>query len=392
MPNLAIASALESHCGPSCGPNGGPNSGPNGGPNGGPSCGPNGCAGLIHNMGHNLEILYIGSRARMDRGLVEAAGIKFKAIFAGKFRRYFAWQNFIDPFFVIVGFFQSLWILICFWPDVVFSKGGFVSLPVVFAAFILRRPIILHEADSVMGLANRIAAKFADKICISFPNINHNNLTHAKRVHNLANNLGHYSGHNLSHNPKYIFTGNPIRTEIKNGNPEEGYRITGLRAGRPIVLVWGGSQGAQEINDMIAREFHHLKHTFQIIHIAGKGKRTAIADPNYIQYEYLGDELKHIYAITDIVVGRGGANSLYELAFMRKPNIIIPIQNQDQINNAEYFESEGAGIVLRDQLLHEVLSALWHNPYKMAAMKEALSRIARPEAAQFIAQILISKS
>ena len=350
MPNLAIATVLDSGCGPNCGPNCGPASrGPNSG----------------------VELLYVGSRARLDRELVEGAGIKFKSIFAGKLRRYFSWQNFIDPFFVIIGFFQSFWIIIRFWPDVVFSKGGFVSLPVVFAAFILRRPIILHEADSVMGLANRIVAHFADKICVSFPMDN----IRKSKVGNRKSEI--------------VFTGNPIRTSIKNGNSEKGYKMTGFRKEKPVVLVWGGSQGAQEINDMIFQEFHILKHNFQIIHVTGKDKRMDIEDESYIQYEYIGEELKHIYAITDVVVSRAGANSLYEFALMQKPNILIPLQNLDQINNAKYFESKGASIVLRDQPLHEVLNALWHNPNKIRSMKEALGSVARPEAAEEIAELIL---
>ena len=153
----------------------------------------------------------------MAAELVQKSGIKFYPIFAGKLRRYFSLQNFIDPIFVIIGFFQSLYIIIRFWPKVIFSKGGYVSLPVAFAAFILRRPLILHESDSRMGLANRIASKIAKKVCVAFPDLS-------------------------AQDEKYVLTGNPIRSEIMNGDPNKGYQISRFTDTRPIVLVWGGSQ------------------------------------------------------------------------------------------------------------------------------------------------------
>ena len=258
--------------------------------------------------------------------------------------------------------------MIRFWPHAVFTKGGYVSLPVAFAAFLLRRPIILHESDSVMGLSNRIVAKLAKKVCVGFPDV----MQDAKKI---------------------VFTGNPVRLSIRNGNAKKGYEITSFHPERPIVLIWGGSQGAQEINEMIGQSLSHLKSTFQIIHITGHGKQTGIRDPSYIQFEYLGDELKHIYAITNFVVGRAGANSLYELALMKKPNILIPLKsaahNHQQLN-AEYFERMGASIILRDQPLHELLIALWHSPEKRELMKEALSNVAKPDAADRIAKLILS--
>jgi len=313
-----------------------------------------------------VEILYVGSRRPLDRELVEAADIPFKPIFAGKLRRYFSWHYFIDPFLVVLGFFQSLWILISFWPHAVFTKGGFVSVPVALAAFVLRRPIILHESDSRMGIANRIVSRLAKRVCISFPGV-------------------------LEESEKVIFTGNPIRLEIKNGHADRGYQLTSFRPDKPIVLIWGGSQGAQQINELIVHEFHSLKSHFQIIHITGKGKQTPLHDPSYMQFEYLGDELKHIYAITDIVVGRAGANSLYELAFVQKPNVLIPLKNADQMNNAQYFQEKGGSIVLKeDQSLYQILNALWHNQKKYESMKRALADLARPDATDKIAKLILN--
>ncbi len=294
------------------------------------------------------------------------AGIKFRGIFAGKLRRYFSWRNFVDPFLVLIGFFQSLGIMIAFWPDAVFSKGGFVSLPVVIAAYILRRPIILHESDSVMGLANRIASRLAKKICVAFPDL-------------------------ASANDKFVLTGNPVRLDIRDGNRETGFRITNFTPEKPVILVWGGSQGALQINQMIEREFHKIRSHFQIVHVTGAGKNIGITDPHYRAFDYLGDELKHIYAITDYVVGRAGANSLYEIALVRKPNIIIPLKNADQLKNAEYFEQKGAGIILNEaHSLTDVLIALNNNPEQRERMKSALASVSRPDAADRIADILLS--
>ena len=305
----------------------------------------------------------------MDEKLVKAAGIRFKSILTGKLRRYFSLRNFIDPIFVLAGFFQSLWIIARFRPDAVFAKGGFVCLPVACAAFILRRPIVLHESDSIMGLSNRIISRMAKKVCTSFPDV-----------------IG------CPENGKIVFTGNPVRPSILNGSAEKGYALTGFRPERPVVLAWGGSQGSQQINDLIVNSFHKVKSKFQFIHITGSGKHTQISDSEYKQFEYVDADLKHIYAITDIIIGRSGANSLYEIALMQKPNILIPLKSSahdHQRLNAEYFEKSGASIILRNESLADMLVALLNNSKKMNDMKEALGRIAKPDAAKQIAELLL---
>jgi UDP-N-acetylglucosamine--N-acetylmuramyl-(pentapeptide) pyrophosphoryl-undecaprenol N-acetylglucosamine transferase len=323
-------------------------------------------ASALSKKNPSVKLAYVGSRNKLDAELVQPSGIPFYGIFAGKLRRYFSWRNFIDPFFVLLGFFQSLGIMAIFRPDVVFSKGGFVSLPVVFAAFITRRPIILHESDSRMGLANRIASKLAKKVCVAFPEL-------------------------ASSDNKFVLTGNPVRLNVLNGDPETGYKLTGLKPGKPIILVWGGSQGAQQINEMVHKNFQKLKTHFQIIHITGAGKNIDIKDPDYCQFDYLGDELKHIYAITDFVVGRAGANSIYELALVRKPNILVPLNNPDQLKNAAYFESAGASLILGEgHDLADLLIALRNNPDQQKSMKEALASISKPGAADAISDILLS--
>lgn len=285
-------------------------------------------------------------------------------IFSGKMRRYFSWQNFIDPFLVLIGFFQALFILIQERPKTVFSKGGYVSLPVVLAAFCLRKRIILHESDSRMGLANRISSYLADTVCVSFPN-----LLSAKKMQ---------------------LTGNPIREEIRHGSKAKGYKLTGFSSDHPVILVWGGSQGAREINGMIQKDFSRLTKSFQIIHITGASKSVHPDTDRYKTFEYLDQGLPHIYAITDIVVGRAGANSLYELAAVKKPNVLIPLPNADQQLNARYFASKGAGIIMeKEDSLYDLLYDLWSNPGQRELMAESLGAIARPKAAHRIAELIL---
>jgi UDP-N-acetylglucosamine--N-acetylmuramyl-(pentapeptide) pyrophosphoryl-undecaprenol N-acetylglucosamine transferase len=325
-------------------------------------------ASALKALDPSLDLLYVGSRLPLDASLVKSANLPFKAILTGKLRRYFDWRNFTDPFLIVAGFFQALWIVARFWPSVVFAKGGFVTLPVSIAAFLLRRPTVLHESDQVMGLSNRIVATLAKKVCVGFPEV-------------------------MSDNPKTVFTGNPVRLSIRNGSLQEGYRLTGFRPDKPVLFVWGGSQGAEEINRLVASEFHQIKSIFQIIHIVGAGKKTDLQSPDYAQFEYANEELPHLYAIAEVVVGRAGANSLYELALLQRPNILIPLKSSahnHQAMNADYFERVGASVVLKQgQPLFEVLEALWHNPAQIGIMKVALGKLAKPEAAETIARIVL---
>ncbi len=313
-----------------------------------------------------LEVFYIGSRLPLDRELVEQAKLPFYPIFTGKFRRYFSWRNFIDPFFLFIGVIQSIFLLIKLKPSVVFSKGGFVSVPVAMAGFLLRIPIILHESDSVMGLSNRIVSKFAKKIAISFPKV-------------------------IKVSKKVVFTGNPVRSSILNGNKKRGYQLTGFTNNKPVVLIWGGSLGAEQINHLVQKEFNELMREFRVIHITGRGKEVHLNHKNYVQFQYIHNDLKDIYAITDLVVGRAGANSLYELALIQRPNICIPLTlNQDQLKNADYFSDNGATILFRKgQSLCRLLFDLWSDKKRYKAMQEALKKISRPNANHNIAQLIL---
>ncbi len=297
--------------------------------------------------------------------MIKKSSIDFIPIFSGKLRRYFSWQNFIDPFFVLLGFFQSFFILLRFRPQLVFSKGGYVSLPVVFSAFLLRIPIILHESDRRMGLANRIASKMARWVCVAFPD--------------------------LVKSKKYRLTGNPIRSNLKDGDSKKAYQMTKFSKNLPILLVWGGSQGALEINQMIEADFDRFVQNFQIIHITGLSKAITKKHEHYLAFTYLDDTLKDIYSITDLVIGRAGANSLYELAYLEKPNIIIPLSNSDQLENARYFKKMGASLVYEknhSDSLFDLTYGLWQNKNLINTMKKSLISISKNNANQLITKLI----
>lgn len=269
-----------------------------------------------------VEIKYVGSKNGPEKRLVERAGIDFEGITCGKLRRYFSLENFVDFFRVPVGIVQAYKILKQYQPAVVFSKGGYVSFPVTVAAWKLKIPVILHESDVVPGLANRLSMKFAKKICISFEETKN------------------YLSKKLL--KKTVFTGNPVRESIFGGNREEGLKFVGLNEHRPIILAMGGSQGALQINTLIRSALDELLKKFQVIHIAGRGNLDiGIHKTGYKQYEYLDENLKDIYAVTDIVISRGGANSLTEIGLLKKKAVIIPLSTEgsrgDQIENSRIF-------------------------------------------------------
>lgn len=270
----------------------------------------------------SLELLYVGSKKGMEKKLVEEFEVDYQAVSCGKLRRYFSWQNFLDFLKVPVGIFGSLRILRKFKPQVLFSKGGYVSVPVVIAAWILRIPVIMHESDFSPGLANRICAKFARKICLSFEESK--KFFKSKKFKN-----------------KLLVTGNPVRKSILNGNPKKAYELTKFNSQLPVLLIMGGSAGAREISELLEKIFDELVKKFQIIHLTGKGKTTSLEAENYKQFEYLNQELTDVYAITDLVLTRGGANSLAELAILEKKVIVFPLSlntsRGDQIENARLF-------------------------------------------------------
>lgn len=276
------------------------------------------------------ELAYIGSSG-IEKSLVEGAGLRFYQIQAGKLRRYFSFKNFTDLFRIVIGFVQSLAILLKLRPSVVFSKGGFVTVPVVFAAWVLRIPIVSHESDLTPGLANRLAGPFAKKIFYTFEE--------TKKF--------------LSRE-KAVYTGTPIRGRLKAGSKEKGLAHCGFTPddSRPVVLVMGGSLGAKNLNERLLAEMPSLAVSFRFIHITGKGKSTSYQNPgSYHSFEYVGEQLPDLFAATDLVVARAGANSIFEFLALNLPMLLVPLEQGsrgDQIVNARSFEQKGWAHVAKE--------------------------------------------
>ncbi len=248
----------------------------------------------------------------------------YKPIYTWKLRRYFDIKNFFEVFGLLIGVIQSLIIIFKFRPNIIFCKGGFVSIPVAIAGFITRTKIIAHESDTIPGLSNKIISLFANKICTGFD----------------------------IKGKKYIFTGNPLRRAIKTGDQKKGYKMINHRQNK-IILVIGGSQGSKMINDNISNIAPLLVKKYFIIHITGKNKKTDYTHKLYKQFEYIDNNtLAHIYKIIDIAITRGGANVLTELMFNNIPMVIIPLENSannHQYYNAKHIETNGLGICIKEK-------------------------------------------
>jgi UDP-N-acetylglucosamine--N-acetylmuramyl-(pentapeptide) pyrophosphoryl-undecaprenol N-acetylglucosamine transferase len=286
----------------------------------------------LKKRGYKIE--YIGTKNGIERKIITSQKIKYHAISSGKLRRYFDIKNFTDPFKVIKGVFQAFIIIRKVKPNVVFSKGGFVSVPVVIAAHLNKVPVIAHESDITPGLANRISAPYCDKICLTFP----------ESLNKIKDGKG-------------ILTGTPIRSEIINGSRIIGKRICNFKDDKPVILVVGGSLGSKFINDTVRASLDMLLSKYNIIHICGRGNidRGMEGRKGYLQFEYVNENMPHVLNIADIVISRAGANAIFELLALKKPNLLIPLSRKssrgDQILNAASFEKRGYSMVLSEDVL-----------------------------------------
>ena len=287
------------------------------------------------------EVEYIGSNNGMEKQLVAEVGIPYHGISSGKLRRYFDWQNFVDPFKVIKGIFDAYFAIAKIKPKVIFSKGGFVTVPVILAGWLQRIPVIIHESDFSSGLANRLSIPFATKVCVTFPET--------------AKHLAKYSS-------KVKHTGLPIRPDILKGNRERGREFCGFDLDFPVLFVVGGSTGSAKINQAVRSILDVLTQTYQVVHACGKGNFDGNLKgyPHYQQFEYLGTELADVLAIADLVVSRSGANAVFEFLTLRKPNLLIPLSKLssrgDQILNAKSFQARGySAVLLEEDLTNESL-------------------------------------
>lgn len=276
----------------------------------------------------NFDVHYIGSYDGIEKKLIEDFKVPYYGISTGKLRRYFDVKNFSDPFRVIKGFAEAKKILKTLKPDVVFSKGGFVSVPVVRAAASLNIPCIIHESDMTPGLANKLCIPVATKVCCNFP----------ETLQGIPAN-------------KAVLTGSPIREELTKGNKFRAMDMCHFSSGKPIVLVIGGSLGAAGVNKLVRDSLPHLLEDFQVVHICGKEKidNLLLNQPGYKQFEYVKEDLKDLFAMADVVISRAGANAICELLALRKPALLIPLPARssrgDQILNAQSFASQGFAMV-----------------------------------------------
>lgn len=302
---------------------------------------------LPHLREAGYEIAYIGSYDGIEKKLISDFDIPYTGISTGKFRRYLDPKNFTDPFRVIKGFSEAKKYLKEFKPDVVFSKGGFVSVPVVRAAASLHIPCIIHESDMTPGLANKLCIPVAQKVCCNFPETL-----------------------KLLPQEKAVLTGSPIRAELTKGNKLAGLNMCGFTANKPVIMVIGGSLGAANVNKAVREALPRLLHDFQVVHLCGKDKvdNLLLNTPGYKQFEYIKAELKDLFAMADIVISRAGANAICELLALKKPNILIPLpaasSRGDQILNANSFEAQGFSIVINeDDLTTNLLMDKVHELY-----------------------------
>lgn len=278
------------------------------------------------------QVLYIGSENGIEKQLIASLDrVPYRSIATGKLRRYFDWNNLKDPFRVLKGMIQAYKIIKQEKPNVLFSKGGFVAVPVIMGAWLNKVPVITHESDLTPGLANKLSVPFVTKVCVTFPETKHYIREH-----------------------KAVHVGAIIREELMQGDSEKGLAYCRFSKDKPVLLIMGGSLGARRINEAIRANLEQLKARFQIVHICGKGNVVAQLESNdYRQYEYVQSELPDLLAMTDLVISRAGSNAIFEFLALRKPMLLIPLSKAasrgDQILNARSFENAGYAKVIEEE-------------------------------------------
>ena len=302
---------------------------------------------------NGFEIKYIGSIDGIEKEIITKENIPYYGISSGKLRRYFSMKNFTDPFKVMKGTIQALRIISKEKPDVIFSKGGFVAVPVVMAASLKKIPVVAHESDMTPGLANKLSAPFCDKLCVTF----------RESLKYIKDNKG-------------ILTGSPIREEILQGDKSEGKKICGFNDDKEIIFIMGGSLGSQLINNEIRKNLDKLLKEFNIIHICGKGNidESLNNKKGYKQFEFVREELPHLMKCCDYIISRAGANSIFEFLALKKPTILIPLSRKasrgDQILNSKSFAKEGYSLMIEEEDLKD--DALYNKILELKNSKSEL--------------------
>ena len=335
----------------------------------------------------NLEFYYLGPKDEFGSILLSQEDFVIKTIVSGKLRRYFSWQNFVDiffkiPFGVVQSFFMLLFVIK---PDLVFSKGGSGSIAVTYSARFLKIPVFIHESDVVPGLSNQTTAKWAKRIFISFPKTE------------------------FFDPQRTTLVGNPIRNEVLNGDKETAKGLFDLTFSKPIFLIMGGSQGAEAINDFVLMVLNNLLKDYEIIHITGRegfqetrNEAGVVIDKDLDKYYhpvgFLDEEkIRHAYKAADLIISRSGAGSVFEIAAVGKPSILIPLPSaagDHQAKNAYAYAETGAAEVVEQQNLiqnffMEKLQLLFLHPEKLKEMSEAALAFAKPTAARAVAREIL---
>lgn len=288
------------------------------------------------------EFVFIGPVGKMEEEIIGKAGIRMREIHVGKLRRYFSLENFKDFFKVPIGIIQCLYVLLAEMPDVIFSKGGYASVPVVLVGWLYRIPIMIHESDAIPGMANEVLSKFANRVAVAYPE--------AEKEFPAA---------------QVVLTGNPVREDINKGDASKARETFSLIESKKVIFVYGGSQGSRIINDKILNLLPQLLHKYQVIHQTGKDnfidvKHKAgelgikVGRDGYYALDFIGEELKDIFAVADLVISRAGATSIAEIAANAKPSILVPLQsaaNDHQRMNAYALARIGACVVLEENNL-----------------------------------------
>ncbi|EKD56794.1 MAG: UDP-N-acetylglucosamine-N-acetylmuramyl-(Pentape ptide) pyrophosphoryl-undecaprenol N-acetylglucosamine transferase [uncultured bacterium] len=349
------------------------------------------------------DILYVGSGNDIEKQMADSQQIMYKSVLTGKLRRYWSWQNLVDPFKILVGFFQSIFIIISFRPKVIFAKGGYVTFPVVLASWLLRVKIVIHESDVIMGLANKFEASLANKICVGFPLDNYPNLPLSKLV---------YTGNPVRH--EFLIKSEALNSSLENSRDKKSETnskspldhtrdkqiinpvspITRQGGHKSTILIIGGSQGARFINNTVAAIMEELTKKYHVFHIAGKNDFEWLSKNNWSNYELFDftDKISELMAKSDLVISRAGANSMAEIATLRKPTILIPIKesaNDHQTANARVFEKNNAALVFSEDQLNPdtllgIINTLMANKELINSMSQHIEEFANYEATKAI--------
>lgn len=340
----------------------------------------------IEKQAPKTKFIYIGSKYGLESKIIPGTKYQFYGISVGKLKRYWAWDNFLTLFKVFIGFFESLKILYYERPDVIFAKGGYVTVPVVIAGWFLKIPSIIHESDSILGLANKILSVFSYRIATAYPS----RYYHKK------------------YQKKIVYAGLPIRKDFLEINKNKLYEKFDLSSKLPIVLVFGGSQGAHQINILISKIIRKILKNAQVIHITGdmdnekmNQKRSRLTEDlkeRYKIFRFITDEMPDALNVADLVISRCGANTLAEISACKKPAILIPLStsaSNHQISNALIFQENKAAVILNEKKIKPIellkkINDLISRPFLLEELGKRANKFYRPNSAQIIAKEIIN--